>query len=277
MRAREFDPGGPIDPNSADQFKVGSANQMASMLAEWDIKAALPVLKARVDRCIRLVQAKQENGPRILGLEEGIASLTGLRTQAGDPEALDDYAAWIRTVTPDQFDAARADRDVRALVEQPRQPGRDRRAAAALFEDPKSPWNPSISSKSSRRGSGCSAICSAVALLGLKSFRSLVLRALADKTQVGTVEVDAHGTVTVIQGQHKTVEDRNTQDTLGQDLRRALAPDRESLQARAKGDAPAGGRPGLREPPGSSKAFPGSRSNGPWRSATTPSAPAWPT
>ena len=38
----------------------------------------------------------------------------------------------------------------------------------------------------------------------------LVLRALTDKTQVGTVEADAEGKVTVIQGGHKTVEDGNS-------------------------------------------------------------------
>ncbi len=105
MRAKEFDPGGPIDPNSADQFKVGSANQMASMLAEWDIKAALPVLKARAQRLAGLLQAQRENGPKIFGLEERIESLTRLRTQAGDPQALDDFAGWIRAITPAQHDA----------------------------------------------------------------------------------------------------------------------------------------------------------------------------
>jgi hypothetical protein len=46
-------------------------------------------------------------------------------------------------------------------------------------------------------------------VLGLKSFRVLVLRALADKTQVGTIELDAEGRVTEIQGEHKTVSDRH--------------------------------------------------------------------
>ena len=133
MRAKEFDPGGPIDPNSADQFKVGSANQMASMLAEWDINAALPVLKTRAERCARLAQAKQETGPRFFGLLEGIASLTRLRTQAGDPEALGDYAGWIRTVTPGQVDPEpEPDRDIQTLVEQSRPAGHDRRGRRAV-------------------------------------------------------------------------------------------------------------------------------------------------
>ena len=39
-------------------------------------------------------------------MEVGIASLTSLRTKAGDPETLNDYAAWVRTVTPDNFSFA---------------------------------------------------------------------------------------------------------------------------------------------------------------------------
>ncbi len=104
MRVKEIDPGGPVDRNSGQQFKVGSANQMAAILAEWDIKAALPVLKARVERCAGVVQAGQKAGGRFHGMEAGIASLTELRVKAGDPEALNDYAAWVRTVTPDHFD-----------------------------------------------------------------------------------------------------------------------------------------------------------------------------
>ncbi len=45
-RVDQIDPGGPIDAQSSDQFKVRLANQMAEMLAEWDSKAALPVLKS---------------------------------------------------------------------------------------------------------------------------------------------------------------------------------------------------------------------------------------
>ena len=203
MRAKEFDPGGPLDLNSADQFKVGSANQMASMLAEWDIKAALPVLKARAERFAGLLQAQRENGPKIFGLEERIESLTRLRTQAGDPQALDDYAGWIRTITPAQHDA-RQIAIFEPLWSNPDHPAVIA-AAAALFEDPKSPWNPSVSSQSVATHFRLSG-----PLLGLKSFRTLVLRALADKTQVGTVEVDDEGTVTVIQGSSKTVEKSNS-------------------------------------------------------------------
>jgi hypothetical protein len=224
-RAKELDPGGPLASNSADQFKMRSANEMASMLAEWDIKAALPVLKARVERCARLAQAKQETGPRIFGLEEGIASLTRLRTEGGDPEALDDYTGWIRTVTPEQVESG-AIAIFEPLWSNPDHPAVIA-AAAALFEDPKSPWNPSISSKSFETHIGMWHHLLSGSLLGLKLFRTPVLGALADKTQVGTVEVDAQGTVTVIQGERKTVEDGKSTSYEGYSSGE-LSPRRES-------------------------------------------------
>ena len=208
MRAKEIDPGGPLAPNSHDQFNVTSANQMASMLAEWDIKAALPVLKARMERSARLAQAEQETGPRIFGLKGEIASLTRLRTKAGDTQALDDFAGWIRTVTPGQLDSQSIGM-FEPLWSNPDHPAMIA-AAAALFEDPKSSWNPSLSSKNFETHIGVWQDLLSGSLLGLKSFRTLVLRALADKTQVGTVEADAAGTVTVIQGENKTVEDGNS-------------------------------------------------------------------
>ena len=142
MRVKDIDPGEPIGRNSPGQFNVSSANQMASMLAEWDIKAAPPVLKARVERCAQVIRAGQEAGARVDGLETGIAELTDLRTRAGDPEALCDYAAWVRTLTPDHF-AFFPVVLFRPLWRNPNDPA-IAAAAAALFEDPRSPWNPPV-------------------------------------------------------------------------------------------------------------------------------------
>ena len=129
--------------NSRDQFKVGSANQMATMLAEWDSKAALPVLKARVDRCSRVVQAGQEAGGRFHGMEAGIAEPDRAPHRGGRPAG----ARRLRRLGPHRH--ARplrlpADRDVRAHVAATPTTRPSIAAAAALFDDPKSPWNPSV-------------------------------------------------------------------------------------------------------------------------------------
>ena len=132
---------------------------MASMLAEWDVEAALPVLKARVERCARVVQAGQKAGSE--GLRHGgraSPDLTDLRTRPGDPEALDDYAAWVRTVTPDHFDFSPIDL-FEPLWRNPDDPA-IAAAAAALFEDPKSPWNPSGPARDANVAEGTSGTCS---------------------------------------------------------------------------------------------------------------------
>lgn len=204
LRVKAIDPGGPLDPNSGTQYRAGSANQMAGLLAEWDLPAALPVLKARVERCARAVQDAQAAGARLHGMEEGIARLTTLRNKGDDPEALPDYARWIRTVTPTHFDFAPIAM-FEPLWRNPDHPAAIA-AATALFEDPKSPWNPSIKPRELNTDGGHRLELLGSSLLALKSFRTLVQRALADRTQVGTVEVNAKGAITVIQGNQKTVE-----------------------------------------------------------------------
>jgi hypothetical protein len=209
IRVKEIDPGDPVGRNSRNQFTISSANQMASMLAEWDINAALPVLKARVERCARAVQAGEKAGARVFGLEIGIAGLTDLRTRAGDPEALGDYAAWVRTLTPYHYDFFPSglfaplwrNADDPAIAA----------AAADLFEDPKSPWNPRARRADANVAEGHQRDLFTTPLLGLKAFRTMVVRALGDRTEVGTVEVDEKGRVIVIQGQSRTV--RNSEST----------------------------------------------------------------
>jgi hypothetical protein len=208
-RVNDIDPGPRLHADSGDQFKVVSANAMAEMLAEWDNKAALPVLQARVERCARIVQAGQQAGRRFHGTEAAIAGLTNLRIRARDLEALADYGGRVRTVTPDNPDLAFAVFEMfEPLWRSPDHPAVIA-AAAALFEDPKSPWNPSLNLRELEMNRGFRLELLGSPLLGLKSFRTVVLRALADMTQVGTVEVDAEGRMTVIQGVHKTVVDGN--------------------------------------------------------------------
>jgi hypothetical protein len=204
MRVKDIDPGDPVGRNSPGQSKVSSANRMASMLAEWDIKAALPVLKARGERCAQVVRAGQEAGARVFGLELGIAELTDLRTRAGDPEALRDYAAWVRSLTPDHFDFF----PVALFLPLWRNPGDPAitAAAAALFEDPRSRWNPPVWRGEANVAEGHQRDLFTTPLLGLKTFRTLVVRALNDKTEVGTIETDAQGRIIVIQGHHRTTE-----------------------------------------------------------------------
>ena len=134
-RAKDLDPGGPLAGNVSDRSRLESANQMAAMLAEWDGRAALPLLNARVERSVWAAQATQRAGERIYGLEAAIASLTNLRVRAGDPQALDDYAAWLRTLTTRGFSYFRLE-IFEPLWSHPDHPAVTA-AAAAMFQDPR--------------------------------------------------------------------------------------------------------------------------------------------
>lgn len=202
QRVRDLDPGDPIDPRTRNASGVTAANQMARMLAEWDPKAALPVLKARVKRCASVVQAGQKANQRYYGMETTIAEMTELRAKLGDQQALADYAEWVRTVTPDHFDFLPISMFA-PLWRNPDHPAL-KAAAAALFAAPKSPWNPPVWRGEPTVPEGHRRELFSTPLLGLESFRTLVLRALADRTEVGTIEVDATGRVVVIQGNYRT-------------------------------------------------------------------------
>ena len=157
MRIREIDPGGPVDRNSPEQFKVRSANQMAAMLAEWDTKAALPILKARVKHCAQVVRAGQRAGGRFHGMEDAIAGLTELRLEAADPQALEDYAAWVRTVTPGHFDFPPIAM-FKPMWQNPDHP-RDRRGGCAIRR-PKIALEPSIRRGDATVAEGQHGVCS---------------------------------------------------------------------------------------------------------------------
>lgn len=202
QRVRDLDPGGPMGRDGRDAAAVETANQMATMLAEWDAKAGLPVLKVRVERSAAAFHATPKQSFAHQQLGTVIAELTELRKTLGGQDELDDYAAWIRTITPEGLNT-RLTHIFAPMWRNPDHPA-VQAAAAALFEDPKSPWNPPVWRGSDDGAEGNQRDLFSTPLLGLASFRVLVLRALADKTEVGTIETDATGRVTVIQGNHRS-------------------------------------------------------------------------
>lgn len=176
-------------------FAGQAANRMAVFLADWDLKGSLPTLKRRVARCAAMVKNSEESPQMYAGPEIDIATMTLLRLKGGDPKALDDYAAWIRTVTPrhgplprEAFEPLWRNPDHPAIVA----------AAETLFADPKSPWAsvpPPPDKNKPSPGSRAGLI--ATPMLGVASFRKLVLDDLADQTQVGSVVTDATGKIEV--------------------------------------------------------------------------------
>ena len=201
-----------IDPSASRQvphqgsgeiFKVSNANRMATFLADWDPKGAVPTLKARVDRSAAILRASKPRDVHEGGLATDIARMTTLRLKADDPSALDDYAAWARTVAPPEFGFFQAE----MFEPMWRHPDHPAIAAAArsLFDDPASPWVPLF--RPGDRGwqeGGFKAGVITSPLLGLEPFRKLVLSGLADLRENGSVEVDASGKVAVHIGREMT-------------------------------------------------------------------------
>ncbi len=204
MRVKDIDPGDPVDRNSPDAIQ-GGIGQPDGLDARGVGHQGGPAGPERPRRALCAGRPGRAEG-RQEGSRPGARAspeLTDLRARAGDLEALGDYAAWVRGLTPDHFDFF----PVAVFGPMWRNPDDPAiaAAAAALFEDPRSPWNPPVWRGEATVAQGHQRDLFTTPLLGLKAFRTLVLRALGDRTEVGTVEVDAKGRVVVIQGHYRTV------------------------------------------------------------------------
>jgi hypothetical protein len=70
-------------------------------------------------------------------------------------------------------------------------------------------------------------------LLGLKAFRTLVIRVLGDKTEVGTVETDGKLRVIVVQGRSRTVtNDKSTAQSVTLDSNGLKNPNTPGAKAK---------------------------------------------
>ncbi|MGO8744455.1 MAG: hypothetical protein ACLQNE_00565 [Thermoguttaceae bacterium] len=173
---------------------LNQACEMASFLARWDVNAALPVLRRQTQRCRDAIAA---HGPaefaRSSGWGPNAARFIITRAEAGDRQALEEYAAWIRGTTPQTFQ----DEFLEVLSPLWRFPQEKatKELADWLFTDPASPWNPLGRFE---RMFGCfdyKMIQSP--LLAVPAFRQLLLKLLADRTVAGSVAVDHDGKLIV--------------------------------------------------------------------------------
>ncbi len=101
---------------------------LAETFARWDEQAAQPTLRVLTERCRERSRGDQENqSDQGYGLQ--IARFTLIRAQAGDRAALDEYAAWVKTIRPESIEA-RIGRSIGADVDLSC-PSRDRRGGAS--------------------------------------------------------------------------------------------------------------------------------------------------
>ena len=86
-----------VPTNNVGAYDLSACCQMAEYLARWDVQAALPVAKILSKRASTVLKYSGQQ------LDDYLTKLVVARSQAGDPAAFDEYAEWIVTTTPDQF------------------------------------------------------------------------------------------------------------------------------------------------------------------------------
>ena len=84
--------------NPVESYNLSVGCQMAEYLAKWDVPAALPVARTLSKRASTVM--KYSN----LQLGDDLAKLALVRAQAGDPSAFEEFAGWILTTSPGQFE-----------------------------------------------------------------------------------------------------------------------------------------------------------------------------
>lgn len=87
-----------IPTNYVGTYDLSSCCQMAEYLARWDVLAALPVAKTLSKRASTVMKYSGQQ------LGNFVTQLSLARARAGDATAFDDYAEWIVTTTPGQFE-----------------------------------------------------------------------------------------------------------------------------------------------------------------------------
>ena len=181
------------DPDTPFKNSLETANQLARLLATWDLNGAIPALRSRVKRTTRVVLGLSAESSKAVGLKDDIADFTLIRHRAGDRTALDDYAAWVVTTTPNRYDKF-SDSILGPLCLFADHPTIER-ASVALFDNPRSPWVP-LFRPGDKSGLMLDHLVSGP-MLGVAPFRKLVRAGLDDQTVVGSVTTDLKGEIEI--------------------------------------------------------------------------------
>jgi hypothetical protein len=158
--------------NNVGAYDLGAACQFAEYLAKWDLPAALPVAKSLSRRAATVM--KYSGQP----LGEHLSRLALIRA-ATDPQAFDEYADWIVTITPEQLGYS-----IPAQLEPLKKFPTNavlRSAAEKMFGQTNSAWS-RLPWKENRGGSTMDS-----ELVALPAYRVLLVRELQKTNFCGTV------------------------------------------------------------------------------------------
>jgi hypothetical protein len=164
--------------------RLAAASDLALKLPEWDAVGAVPILKGQLEHVVGLYSggaaADQANMGRVAAMAQALA-------HGGDHSGLKVYGEWIRTkVSPRTICWPDAEYVLSPLWKFQDDPAMID-AAQRMFNGPPCDWNP-MPPHMIAGWSGHEDLLHSP-LLGLKSFRELVLRGLADQTPYATLTI----------------------------------------------------------------------------------------
>ncbi len=170
-----------------DRSALRAACTLALCLVDWDLKGSVPTLRRLTRRCrdvFALGTAARRHPTPYLG--NFIATFTVHRARGGERTALEEYATWIRSVSPSHLD-----NDVKPLFEPlwsyPNHTA-IKKAAAWLFNNSASPWY-LILDPLKRVGYYTTRLFK-TRLIEVPAFRKQLLRALKDTREAGYITVN---------------------------------------------------------------------------------------
>ncbi len=172
--------------SSTEMFRMHKACSLALILAIWDLDGALPTLREQMNDSRRSFLEVKTYGSTAAVLGTHIAKFTLKRVEAGDEAALDEYAAWVRDVTPQQLEHY-ASAALEPLWTHPTHPA-IADVSDKIFNGESSPWNPILTAE--KRPNEVSMLdLLRTPLLKNAAFRQQILRGLTDTTVAGYVTI----------------------------------------------------------------------------------------
>jgi len=188
------------DPDSKERFTdrnviglMRGAKDVALALAAWDKDAARPALRFLFDE-LRRAQGRDTVIETRSDFAWLVAELTVVLADAGDTQALADYAAWLGPQSPKVFETQVAP-VLKPLWCFPEHPA-IAEVADKLFNGAGSPWNPLFQPENKATGFYTERIME-TPLLAAPAFRRHLQRHLADKEVIGHIKVRPNGDIDI--------------------------------------------------------------------------------
>lgn len=168
-----------VPTNNVGSYDLSSCCQMAEYLARWDVQAALPVAKTLSKRASTVIKYSGQQ------LGDYLTKLALARAKAGDSSAFDEYAEWIVTTSPSQFERFNLD-CFEPMKQSPTNPILQT-AAEKLFSQTNSAWG-ALPWKNNFNWPTVDA-----GLVPIKGYRTLLCRELEKTNLCGSVNLERPG------------------------------------------------------------------------------------